>query len=84
MRVQSCHFPSKPIVVVVVVVFLRSCCDRVVGLLSRYLYGKLVTDGKPVLVGVLVSGVTSAIYSIHSCRGLCSVSRENLATFEKD
>ena len=86
MRVQSCHFPSKPIVVVVVVVvvFLRSRCDRVVGLLSCYLYGKLVTDGKPVLVGVLVSGVTSAIYLIHSCRGLCSVSRENLATFEKD
>ena len=87
MRVQSCHFPSKPIVVVVVVVVvvvLRSRCDRVVGLLSRYLYGKLVTDGKPVLVGVLVSGVTSAIYLIHSCRGLCSVSRENLATFEKD
>ena len=82
MRVQSCHFPSKPIVVVVV--FLRSRCDRVVGLLSRYLYGKLVTDGKPVLVGVLVSVVTSAIYLIHSCRGLCSVSRENLATFGKD
>ena len=39
MRVQSCHFPSKPIVVVVV--FLCSRCDRVVGLLSRYLYGKL-------------------------------------------
>ena len=73
MPVQSCRFPSKPIVVVVVVVFFSSS-----------LYGKLVTDGKPVLVGVLVSGVTLAIYMIHSCRGLCSVSRENLATFEKD
>ena len=72
MPVQSCRFPSKPIVVVVVFFFTFS------------LYGKLVTDGKPVLVGVLVSGVTSAIYLIHSCRGLCSVSRENLATFEKD
>ena len=81
MHFQSCRFPSKPIVVVVVVVTFSLPSRR---LIVKSLPGKLVTDEKPVLVGVLVSGVTSAIYLIYSCSGLCSVSRENLATFEKD